>query len=383
MKKILHYKYLIIAAVFFMTPLLVWPFKSPSQKFELRKYTAMPEFTLPSLVSRKYYHQLGKHLTDRFPFKNEMTAIRGGMLISLFSSSPSERVRVGKGGYYYFNRGIELPCHTFKEEDIPVYWRNIEQFIAKGKEQNIVVRVAFAPQKPTIYPEFLSAYDFKRYTCATNNLKQFLGAKPDLVKGNFISLWSKLKAEKEKNPNKLLHHPTDTHWNEYGASFFSQKIISSLSPGLWNENDVYQKPYNHQGDLGRIMGVPLYEKSAHVLVKRSGVDLSKEKMTRAGNNYIRSFSAETNSTQKLLGKVVIVHDSFAQRTLAQLPPYFKKAVYLHHEAVGSKEAEEAIKGAKYIVVTFSERFMYKTMSDLTKTGKIYQQFFPEETLQDQ
>jgi acetyltransferase AlgX (SGNH hydrolase-like protein) len=375
MEKILHFKYIFIAVLFFMIPLLMWPFKSPSQKFELRKFSSMPEFTLSSIKSRKYYHQLGDYLTDRFPFKNEMTAIRGHILVHLFSSSPNERVRVGSNNYYYFTRGIELPCGTFDEQDIPAYWGNIEQFITKAKEQGIAVRIAFAPQKQSIYPEFMSTYDFKRYKCAITNLDQFLGAQPIVTRDHFIALWDKFNIEKEKYPNKLLHHPTDTHWNEYGASFFSEQIINSLSANLWSDSDVYLKEYSHQGDLGRIMGLPLYENSAHVIVKRNGVSVSKGKRTKAGNNYIHFFSAEADANQLLLGKVVIIHDSFGKRTFSQLPPYFRETIYIHHEAVGSKKAAEVIEGAKYIIVTFSERFMYTAMKKLTASGKIYRQFF--------
>ena len=377
MKYFLQHKYIVIAALFFMLPLLMWPFKSPSQKFELRKFSTVPEFTFSSILSQKYYSQLGDYLTDRFPLKNEMTAIKGYILIHLFSSSPSDRVRVGKNNYYYFQKGLELPCSTYKEEDIVIYWENIRQFIRKAKEHSITVRIAFAPQKPTIYPEYLSDYDFKRYQCAFTNLAHFLGAQPDETKPNFIALWDVFNDQKESSPSKFLHHPTDTHWNEYGASFLSQQVINSLSNNMWSSDDVYSEQYSHQGDLGRIMGVPLYENSAHVRVRREGVSVSPEKRIKAGNNYIRSFISMASNDKRLLDKMVIVHDSFGKRTRSQLPAYFKETVYLHHEAVGSKEAAEAIIGAKYIVLTFSERFMYKSMKGLTDNGKIYQQFFSD------
>lgn len=375
MKMIKRYKYIVIAILVFLIPLMMWPFKSPSQKFELRKFNPAPNFTVEAIISRKYYGELGRYLTDRFPLKNEMTAIRGYFLIHLFSASPNERARVGKNGYYYFTRGLDLPCSTFEKKAVNEHWADLERFVTKAKTQNITVRLAIAPQKPTIYPEYLSTYDFKKYQCAFTNLDLFLAKKPASVQHNFIDLWDVLKAEKEQHPGSLLHHPSDTHWNEYGASFLSKTVVNSLSDNLWAEADVYTEPYRHQGDLGRIMGVPLFEGSLHVKVRREGVNITEEKRIKAGSNFISGFTAkaEVDSKQKMLEKMVIIHDSFAKRTFSQLPPYFKETMYIHHEALGTEEAIKALNNANYVLITFSERFMYKTMEMLQQGGKIYRQ----------
>ena len=380
MKMIMHYKYIVIAILVFLVPLIMWPFKSPSQKFELRKFNPKPEFTMESLISRKYFGALGSYLTDRFPFKNEMTTIRGNFLIHLFSTSPNERARVGKNGYYFFTRGLDLPCSTFKKQQVNKYWSELEKFIAKAYSQNIIVRMIIAPQKPTIYPEFLSTDDYTRYQCARDNLELFLDKQPITTNKNYIGLWDIFKAEKEQAPDKLLHHPTDTHWNEHGALFLSKTLVNSLAEGLWDEEDVYTHPYRHQGDLGRIMGVPLYEDSEHVEVERKGINVKEGNRIRAGSNIIRRYTAisETNSEKKLLEKIVIIHDSFGKRTFTQIPPYFKETVYIHHETLGTEEAKNTISNASYVLITFSERFMYKTMQMLQQDGRIYQQLFADE-----
>jgi len=184
---------------------------------------------------REYAGRFDAFFNDHFGLRNLLITFHNRVLLRFFPDSDRLPVIVGKDGWlFYKGRQVihyHLGWHPFTEDELRQWKEVLEDRRDWLKRQGIAFAVFFAPNKHTIYPEYLP--DYLRPQARPSRLDQlieYLEANSDLM---VIDTRSAILEAKEWS---LLYHKTDSHWNCRGAFTAYQAVMSRLAkifPKLW------------------------------------------------------------------------------------------------------------------------------------------------------
>jgi hypothetical protein len=155
------------------------------------------------------------YLEDHFGFRSALVSAYNYCLTQL-GASPSEKVLTGKKGWLYYTEDdmvAQYRGQSIFENNELSQW--IESMVARKEwlaRRGIPFIVAVAPNKMTIYPEYLP--DWVTKVNGVTRLDQIvseLTRKPVL---DFIDLRPALSAAKK---TRAVYYQTDSHWNYQGA----------------------------------------------------------------------------------------------------------------------------------------------------------------------
>jgi hypothetical protein len=196
---------------------------------ENRELSPLPVFRLRLAEIVGFPDAFQAYFDDHFGFRNAL--IRFNYLIKqkILGVSPSAQVSIGKQGWLYYTaegavedyRGISYLdedklrklCFTF---ELKRKWLEL---------QGIKYLLVIAPNKETIYPEYLPSQLYRRIREKTV-LDDFLEYLKRHSNVDIVDLRNPLREAKKEG---LLFHKTDTHWNNYGAFVGYAKIMEPVS----------------------------------------------------------------------------------------------------------------------------------------------------------
>lgn len=177
-----------------------------------------------------------------------------------FRVSPSDKVVIGSDGWLFFNgnkvlenyRGLR-PLKIYELERTRQHLEAKRDWLnARGIEYIYAV----APDKHTIYPEFLPGRI--RQGIGPTRLEQLLDYLALHSDFQILDLRNALRVGKSRH---RVYHKTDTHWNLHGARI-GYKVIADRLRVLFPEFDpkgdeAYTVSWEagEPGDLGRIIGI--------------------------------------------------------------------------------------------------------------------------------
>jgi hypothetical protein len=195
---------------------------------------------------------------DSFAFRSQL--IRWHSIVKLdLGVSPSSKALVGRDGWLYYAAEQSVDyfrgAKPFTERDL-VKWRNeLESRRAWLAERGIGYLVVVAPNKETIYPEYMPS-NVKRLRTETR-LDQLMADLRANSKVQSLDLREPLRQAKQ---HERVYHLTDTHWNDAGAQVAYREILAAIAaqvpgfdarplPGSLAKRDA------SGGDLARILAL--------------------------------------------------------------------------------------------------------------------------------
>lgn len=181
-----------------------------------------------SITEMKYnFLILEKFVNDRYAFRNDLLNLHARISVWLGQSPNRGHVVIGKEGWLFFNSNQYKLMRQYQgrepltQKEIKL-WKNyflgIQKYLNK---KNIEFILAIAPDKHSIYPEYLPSYFSKK------GLTPFDQIRRESARLNIIDLHKKLINNKALT-NNLLYFKTDTHWNKYGAYIAYTEISSGI-----------------------------------------------------------------------------------------------------------------------------------------------------------
>ncbi len=187
-------------------------------------YSKEPLSPLPAFeVSHQFGVDFDRWWSRHFPFRSTLVTFYHRALCSLFNDSGSDQVVKGRGGWYYFAPTTKdyVRSEHLSEGDC----RKIAQSLAiqrhAAEQGDRVFLVCFAPNKSTVYPEFMPKW--VRVVGSKRPLERLKAVMPDgcyleevLIRAKDTSAYN-------------LYHPEDTHWNLLGSSIAYKEIMERLS----------------------------------------------------------------------------------------------------------------------------------------------------------
>ena len=261
-------------------------------------------------------------LNDNIGFRDQFVKLHTKISFDYFNMSPSEKVEIGKDGWYFYTRDnnidIARGSYPLSEDLLINIARKQEKISEYFKNKGIEYVLILPPSKVSIYFDKLNsgAFDFREtpVDILANYLKENTSIKVISVKDSIINA----------KQSEQVFYKTDTHWNEVGAYVAYKTIIEELYKyGLTDTKpvDVEKIPSQYLGEFSAMMG------DTNLLGKESSVEtqiinsnaklVNDETVNKIINNSKCTYSFENNKVKT--NKTLLFGDSmFASFNMPEL-----------------------------------------------------------------
>lgn len=298
----------------------------PEQR-TLQKY---PVFKWESNALLAYPQAFEAAFNDHFGLRGLLVRSQALAKYYWLRISPSPKVMLGRDGWLYLASSIDeyrglkpLPGVRIKR------WH--KEFLAKKgflAARGIQYLIVVAPNKETIYPEFLP----ERVTQVRQRLymDDLLKSLPANAQFDILDLRGPLIQAKSIG---RLYLRTDSHWNQLGAAVASDAIIERLSswfpelPRRKNQN-AFQTRKIKGGDLAQLMGLENNLHEEAIVVPKASQRLRPAPLR---SQIKRKGRAVGNAAVELDGgkqrrNAIITGDSFTNGLNVFLPTHFRRTL---------------------------------------------------------
>lgn len=312
----------------FITLSVLFFLPKPKDNIELQENRKKAEFpiwseSLPngSLSNRvkNYFQGLEAFIDDNFIIKGICFDIFRDIHYGVFNVDPLPNKAIkGKEGFYFLGNdysdivketlGLSLYSHQ-KKQQIVKKIKRIKRFC---DSQNIEFYLAIAPNKQSIYSEFLPIKNLKKNQ--SRKVDQIIGAlkKSDV---NIVYMGDGFK----KNKHIRMFDKTDSHWNSYGAFLGYSNLMKNINSTFPNINACsindfkFQTSSSYQEDITRMLDLNIFERKIG-LKRKGGWSYKKER------EKVLNYNCEKYVNPSKKYKVTLFVDSFGggfKRYIAQ------------------------------------------------------------------
>jgi hypothetical protein len=304
---------------------------------ELRSPNKFPNLSLIKSHPQAFLKGIELYYNDHFGFRNTLIQAYSITKVLGMGESPSPKVIVGKKGWLFLRTDggfNELDYYRsispFTPEQLADWKRTLEQKNNLLASQGIRYIFVIAPNKTTIYPEFLpESINRVRQESRLDQLVAYLRANSNVI---ILDLRDSLLAAKSKN---LIYARRDTHWNDLGAFVAYQEIIKRLA--IWYPNlkalprsDFELNVSYDDSDLINMVGLTDILKDEILeliprnprLANRIDGEIYKPDVPK----FQQPFATELQDSS--LPRVVMFRDSFTSALSPFLSEHFKRILYL-------------------------------------------------------
>jgi hypothetical protein len=243
-------------------------------------------------------------------------------------------VIVGKNGWLFYagDRSIDdyQRTNSYTDSELLDYQMELDAVYSELQQKGIMLLVLIAPDKNTIYPEYMPEQIVK--IGGKSRLDQFVEYMQEYGKTPLIDLRTDLI---EASKTNQVYYKTDTHWNHLGAYIAYSKIVSTLSqrypalaPYPFSDYQVV-----HAGlltlDIPRIMGMPQIREDYYSLQPIFETGMNIREVQLSDGRYVR-FSRNQNQN---FPSALIYYDSFLIGVVPLLEPHFRQTTSILRTSV--------------------------------------------------
>jgi len=318
------------------------------ENLENRRLKPFPELNMKTIFSPSVGEELNDYVWDHLPLRTQLIEADHWMDYYIFKDSPvPDQVLIGRNGWLFFYPSVM----TLPKE----YADNVDKFVRAarkatriGKKSGIEILIVPSPSKASIYPEYLTAHHREMYSTYEEMFQNHLEKAASSDTPSLLLLWEPFRKEK----NRLLHEkhceenqkstcylfrPKDRHFDWETAILQAKKIVERVAPGKW-EDDIYKqyltpyedKPSEMERRFIRIdLPEPYIDFMAPEFLTSHSIRFKSVPVEGTARNK-EVFTVDTNSGTDPMGKrVVVIHDSFFEKSKFFITPYFKETIFMH------------------------------------------------------
>lgn len=221
LKKICSISYTVLIAVVCTVPFIGSIFKWGSQSTENRTMLSMPKLFETSEDATKlnmdYTTKLADYYSEHFGFRQELVTANAALNETIFARSTNDKTTIGKNGWYYLNETLDdyTGASALSERGIYRLKKTLDLMNQYAEDSNITMLFFSAPNKNSIYPEFMP-WHIRRSTEPGNldRLNELFSQDSD--SNYYINMKSCLQELKETE-SRDIYLKNDSHWNDIGA----------------------------------------------------------------------------------------------------------------------------------------------------------------------
>lgn len=237
---------LIICAV----PFIGMAFAPSDEPIGNEQQTAFPSLKAEDGgFNEDFIQQAGEYFSKHYAFRSQMISADAVIQSKLFGTSNLDSVTVGKDGWLFYSSTLDnyLGRNLMSDRALFNTVNNLETVQEYLAEKGIDFLFTVAPNKNTLYPEYMPDYYSKKESDASN-LKSF-AALTEKSTLNYCDVLSPLSASQEP-----LYHKQDSHWNSKGALTAYNTVLDSLGKAHDDYADADAvRTKSFYGDLGKML----------------------------------------------------------------------------------------------------------------------------------
>lgn len=222
MTRLLKIAYCILFLMISAVCALAMPFYKNDGSSQKRAPAEFPKLITENKLNLSFPKEFEDWLQDHIAWRDELVTLRSRALAGLQTSS-DKQVILGEDGWLYYQETV--PDFTgdgaFTENQLYRLSTVMREMNDALELKGIPFLVAIAPNKNTVYPEYMPA-DYSRRSGPSNAERLQV-----LQSAHYVDLTSILKNQPRQE--RLLYHKTDTHWNNYGARLGAFALLSALA----------------------------------------------------------------------------------------------------------------------------------------------------------
>jgi hypothetical protein len=300
-----------------LTPFSIWVLQkdvsfSEVEKRELNNFPTIQKQSIP-----EFTYAFDAYFQDHFGLREWFINRYHREASKRFGVSGVPDVVEGREGWLYLSHDSMLDDLQgrldFSDPEKKVFWNHLITKESWFDEQNIAYIFLVAPNKQSIYPEYLPSHF--RLSSKPSRLDELLSAQPVHGGASLLDVRSDLRMEKN---NSRLYNKSDSHWNAQGANL-AYLAIMKRNQLLFTEVKAQEEFHFLQewkntpgGDLAEMIG-----KKDSIVEQRPVVNTGKfTSALKAIEEPLTSFLSssqlqvyQTTKTNRSL-KVLVLHDSF-------------------------------------------------------------------------
>jgi len=294
---------------------------------ENRSLAKLPKFGL----YKNFPKLFSEYVSDSFGLRDNLISTNRWLRYKLFGVSPNKAIIIGKENWLYYapdsNYIDMVNAAPFSETDLIGIKNNLENIQKKFLSMGITFYFLAAPNKQTIYPEYLPNYVTKVWP--DSRLDQLTKYLSDFKQIKFINPAEELIAAKH---NKSVYLKYDTHWNDYGAFVAYTKLFDNINKDfpllnpVNNTNVSFLEKTATNRDLAKQMGVSgLFEEMSYFVdFKNSN---AKKIFEDCPDKYIGCPLVINEASAAAAYKLVMFRDSFAANLIPLISENFRKSYF--------------------------------------------------------
>ena len=277
----------------------------------------MPALITNGRISDGFGDDFETWFSKRFAFRGKVVDLFSSLKETLFRTG-NDQVIVGEEGFLYFQDTLDSFTreNPLTEEELRAIGDALSHLDAYAKEHGARLLFVCAPNKNTVYPEYMPA----RYRTAADNglsdLDRVYAYLESQTTVDYLDLRPTLNAAKEEH---LLYHKRDSHWNGYGAHIAYEAIMAHLSLPTPDFSVLPRTDITtHEGDLDRLLYPGTVKYDDNTVYNYDGQYI-----------YTSAFSTEMDMTITTrsageAGTLLCFRDSFASAMLGDLAISFSQ-----------------------------------------------------------
>jgi alginate O-acetyltransferase complex protein AlgJ len=309
---------------------------------ENRSKATMPEFKINSFTGLEkdldaFIKMFQNYYNDNFTFRDLLIHLYRNIKLDLLKTDPfPEKVVIGREKWMFLGESHSLAISVtkglinFSEKELEEITNNIQESINFFDNLDIHFYLAIAPEKSTVYGDYIPVLKSKKPT------------KLDQVKKRLLRVGCKIidmKDDFNQIQNHLLFYKTDSHWNEFGEFLGYQTLMKRLKSNYPNLDVLQQADFqidsinDYQGDNARLLFLPWAEKKYIFTTLNEQDVFESEKIYSVPTSYLwdpANYERRFGNNKKKL-KVLIFHDSFFREFPKFIAPSFKETVFIWSE----------------------------------------------------
>ena len=248
-RKIGHCLFCVIFFLLILTPVVSMPW-ADGRLAENRPPAPPPELFRDGSLNFSVPGEAEEYFKDRFGGRTQMIDAYSRLVGGLFGVSANDRVVMGRDGWLFFaeTMGDYDGSSALDDDELDFLVSYLLGLSRMADERGQVFLIAVAPNKNTIYGEFMHARYRRDYRAS--NLDRLL-----MVEGlDIIDLSSSLLGVDE-----LVYYKTDSHWNGLGSRIAAHEIMlaieekTGVKAGIDLAEGVAFDTIYITGDLGRML----------------------------------------------------------------------------------------------------------------------------------
>jgi len=213
-------------------PLIMTDFSTQTvwSSTEKRRLAELPAFNLKPGTLATFPSRFEAYFNDHFGYRNLFIRRYNRIMKKYFAKSPVPNVLIGKNNWLFFTESNLIDdfvgADPFTQGELEAWRSNLEHKRNWLAKHGIRYLFVVAPNKQTIYPEYLPDYLQKdRGQSRLQQLVAYLKTHSDV---SILDLSGVLAEAKKRH---RIYHVTDTHWNDRGAYTAYRAIMDRV--GRW------------------------------------------------------------------------------------------------------------------------------------------------------